>query len=115
MTILTINKFHKEYFERLRKEVQAAETPEDMQNVLGEVYCMLNSFLEFSISGYILKSEKLSLQNDKHRYCVFDQEYNHVHNLYLTPKQAKSKAMKMNLQWISPMELYKAEMRKIKN
>lgn len=45
MTIVTINRFHKEYYERLRNEVQKAKTKAQMNDVLGEVYVMLNTFL----------------------------------------------------------------------
>lgn len=43
MQTLTINKFYKEYFERLRKEVQEAKTKQQMNDVMGEVYVMINN------------------------------------------------------------------------
>lgn len=58
--MLTINRFHKEFYERLRVQVQKANTVEEMNDVLGEVYVMLNTFLSSTESINESNQEELN-------------------------------------------------------
>lgn len=106
MQTLTINKFHKEYFERLRKEVQAAKTKQQMNDVLGEVYVMLNTFL---IEGREVKKQlyKHHKGNIYEYKCAAMLETDcEVHAVYESVKDGKI--------WVRPMDEFDEKFKLIK-